>query len=219
VTNFRWHILDSLPFNNNIRFFMELFSHERTPGLSYARIGYHYAFPGITDDHMAIMPDDLRHLKLPKNWYPAARMGARNSVFFDSEKTIQNPQRTKIRSGSLWAGGKLLVWTPREAGESKTFSFNVTKEGKKRIHFAAALNPASGKISALFDGDPLLFRNKAKSIDLFKPYRVLLRNFTFQDQELKPGKHTLTFKYEGATSKTEKPEIGLDFIWIQDIAN
>ena len=41
VTNYRWHVLDSIPFKNSVRFYMELNSHERTPGMSYARIGYH----------------------------------------------------------------------------------------------------------------------------------------------------------------------------------
>ncbi len=31
VTNFRWHILDPIPFKRNIRFYMELFSHEVRP--------------------------------------------------------------------------------------------------------------------------------------------------------------------------------------------
>jgi hypothetical protein len=63
VTNYRWHILDPIPFHENMRFFMELFSHERTPGVSYARIAYHYAKPGLTDDHQAIMAACLESSK------------------------------------------------------------------------------------------------------------------------------------------------------------
>ena len=82
MTNFRWHILDPLPFRTGIRFGMELYPHEPTPGLSYARIGYHYALPGCPDDHMPITREDVRPLALPETWTPAARMGARDSVFF-----------------------------------------------------------------------------------------------------------------------------------------
>ena len=68
VTNYRWHILDPIPFTNDLRFYMELFSHERTPGMTYARIGYHYARPGLTDDFLPIKPADLREPQLPETW-------------------------------------------------------------------------------------------------------------------------------------------------------
>ncbi|MBC8358148.1 MAG: DUF2961 domain-containing protein [Candidatus Aminicenantes bacterium] len=215
VTNFRWHILDPLPFQNNIRFFLELYSHERTPGLSYARIGYHYARPGLTDDHLAIMPEDLRHLQLPENWQPASRMGARNSVFYNAEKIVKSKLHTRYEKGRLWAGGKLLVWNPPKKGESLTFIFRAKEKGEKRIHIAAALTPYSGKISILVDNKPTTLANKKEIINLYRPFRTLLRNFTLPPMELKPGKHTLTLKFEGAEPGIKKPAIGIDFIWIQ----
>ncbi len=216
VTNFRWHILDPLPFQNSIRFFMELKSHERTPGLSYARIGYHYARPGLIDDHLAIMPEDVRHLELPEDWQPALRMGARNSVFYEAEKIVDNELGTYFEKGRLWAGGKLLVWNPKKVGESKSFAFKIEKKGKKRIHFAAALTPGSGKVSILVDGQPTPLSNKKRIVDLYRPFRTLLRNFTLPPMEFEPGEHKLTLKFEGAEPQLEKPKIGVDFIWIQE---
>jgi hypothetical protein len=101
VTNYRWHILDPIPFKDNIRFYMELFSHERTPGMSYARIGYHYARPGLTDDHQAIMPAVLRLPLLPANWQPAARMGAANSMFYAAEEVVTDNGATRMDKGRL----------------------------------------------------------------------------------------------------------------------
>jgi len=216
VTNFRWHILDPLPFQNSIRFFMELKSHERTTGLSYARIGYHYACPGLTDDHLAITPEDVRHLELPEDWQPASRMGARNSVFYEAEKIVDNEMGTYFERGKLWAGGKLLVWNPEKIGESKTFIFKIEKKGKKRIHFAAALTPGSGKVSILVDGKPTPLSNKKGIVDLYRPFRTLLRNFTLPPMEFERGEHALTLKFEGAEPQLKKPEIGVDFIWIQE---
>lgn len=217
VTNFRWHILDPLPFQNTIRFTMELNSHEPTPGLSYARIGYHYARPGLTDDHLAIMPEDLRYLQLPENWKPAARMGARDSVIYEAEEIVQSWLRTSYEKGRLWAGGKRLVWNPREIGDSQSFTFRIKEKGRKRVHFAAALTPNSGKLSVRVDNKPTPLANKQEIVDLYRPYRTLLRNFTLVPMELEPGWHRLTLVFEGAEPNVEKPEIGIDFIWIQKI--
>lgn len=217
VTNFRWHILDPLPFAKNIRFYMELFSHERTPGLSYARIGYHYAKPGTTDDHRAIMPDDLRAPRLPKGWIPAARFGARNSVFYPAEDILSPNPNTRLQEGDLWAGGKLLVWTPKAVGDRINFTVNIDSPGKKRIHLAAALTPQSGKFGVLLDNKPVLRDSGEETIDLYQPHRTLLRDFLFQDIELEPGKHTFSLEYKGVTEQVELPEIGIDFVWVQTV--
>ncbi|UCD29955.1 MAG: DUF2961 domain-containing protein, partial [Planctomycetota bacterium] len=85
VTNFRWHILDPLPFKQRIAFYMELYTHTETPGISYARIGYHYGIPGLTDDHVTVTREDLRHLELPEGWRPVPALGSKNSGFYQAE--------------------------------------------------------------------------------------------------------------------------------------
>ncbi len=217
VTNFRWHILDPIPFKRNIRFYMELYSHERTPGFSYARTAYHYARPGLTDDHRIIMPKDLRALELPENWQPAARRGARNSVMYPAEEILRERSGTGFRTGNLWAGGRILIWTPLKQGESKTFDLPIAEKGTYRIHITAALTPDSGRLSMQVDKESVSLRGKEKSIDLYRPFRRLLRNFAIQDLELDRGRHTLSLHFEGSQPDILVPEIGLDFIWVQKI--
>lgn len=217
VTNFRWHVLDPIPFCEHIRFFMELFSHEHTPGLSYARIGYHYARPGATDDHTAIMPEDVRRLELLKDWQPAARMGARNSVFFAAEDIVLDRRQIQLRKGNLWAEGNLLAWYPKQSGDSKTFRFEIPEAGNYRIYITAALTPRSGMVSIQLNGKSILLRDKNEQIDLYRPYRTLLRNFALQDQNLQSGDHFLALIYAGSNEKVKQPEVGIDFIWIQKI--
>ncbi len=215
VTNYRWHILDAIPFRQNIRFYMELSSHERTPGMSYARIGYHYARPGVTDDHLAIMPADLRAPELPVGWQPAARMGAANSVFFTSEDCLTDKQNTRLDSGALWAGGKLLVWTPKSSGERKSFKIAIDDAGKRQINVAFALTPRSGKVAFHLDGQPLKLADRAEEIDLHRPYRTLLRRVALMPGELTAGEHTLTLEWRGAGEDVMQPEVGIDFFWVQ----
>ncbi len=215
VTNYRWHILDPIPFREDIRFYMELFSHERTSGMSYARIGYHYARPGLTDDHLPIKPADLRAPVLPEGWQPAARMGAANSVFFTSEDCVTDKENMRLDSGALWAGAKLLVWTPRDTGDRKNFKINIDSAGKKQINVAFAMTPQSGQVAFYLDGDPLLVSNGSETADLYRPYRTLLRRVALTPTELTAGDHTLTLEWKGASDDVDKPEVGIDFFWVQ----
>jgi hypothetical protein len=215
VTNYRWHVLDAIPFADSIRFYMELFSHERTPGMSYARIGYHYARPGLTDDHQAIMPDDLRLPLLPEKWQPAARMGAANSVFFAAEDVVADAEGTRLDEGRLWAGGRLLIWTPKTPGDQKSFTIPVDSPGKKQIHVALAMTPQSGTIAFRLDGRPVQPDDGTDAVDLYRPYRTLLRSIPLTPLEIEAGNHTLTLELKGAPAGVSEPQIGVDFIWVQ----
>ena len=190
---------------------MELFSHERTPGVSYARIGYHYARPGIMDDHVPITGEDLRVLELPPNWEPAARRAAANSTFYSVENLADTP--LDVVEGRLWERGKLAVWRPAKPGDELTLKVPVAEAGRYALRITAALTPKSGKFTASLDGKPLAFGNGP--VDLFVPYRTLLRTFSSPTLQLAEGAHQVTLRYEGSTSDVKTPEIGLDFLWVQ----
>ena len=215
VTNYRWHILDPIPFRDNLRFYMELFSHERTPGMSYARIGYHYAQPGVTDDFLPIKPADLRAPMLPERWQPAARMGAANSVFFAAEEVLVDAENTHLEAGRLWAGGHLLVWTPQKKGDRVEFKIPIDSKGNKQINVAMAMTPQSGESAFYLDGKPLQLENRSNSADLYRPYRTLLRRIALMPVELSPGDHDLVLELKGTSDRVSNPKIGIDFIWVQ----
>ena len=219
VTNYRWHILDPIPFNQDIRFFMELFSHEKTPGLSYARIGYHYARPGGTDDHQPLMPEDIRNLTLPDSWQPAARGAARNSVFFESEDIVPEGGDTGLVQGRLWSDGQILVWKPKKTGDQISFQIPNNTAENKRFTITAGLTPRSGRISVLLNGRKQVLSDDSREIDLYRPYRTLLRNYYLKPSKLKSGNQTLTLEYLGAPQSVNIPEIGIDFIWLKDMEN
>lgn len=216
VTNYRWHVLDPIPFRDNLRFYMELYSHERTVGLSYARIGYHYAQPGVTDDFLPIKPADLRAPLLPETWQPAARMGAANSVFFAAEEVLVAAQTVRRDAGRLWGGGRLLVWTPRKSDETVEFRIPIESAGKKQINIAMAMTPQSGEVAFRLDGKPMPLASRADSADLYRPYRTLLRRVALMPGELAEGEHTLTIELKGTPESVSDPEIGIDFIWVQN---
>ena len=212
VTNYRYHLLDALPFNENISFYMELFHHEPTPGLSYSRIGYHYAKPGLLDDHQPIMSEDIRELIMPANWKPIAVKGSRNSLFYSAEDLIVSRIEINIEYGNFWEGSKTLIWKPKKSGDKISFDIPVKIAGNKRIHMSAKLSPSSGKIKLSMDGQSVFNNNE---IDLYRPYRTLLRNFNLVTKELTKGKHRLTIEYTGGGK--ENTEIGIDFFWVQSL--
>jgi len=214
VTNYRWHILDPLPFADKIGFYLELFSHERTPGFSYARIGYHYGRPGMMDDHLAITPEDVRELHLPADWVPAARGAARNSVFYQTEDLATGDPLPMV-SGNLYAGGQLPVWRPRAPGETLRLDVPVPEAGEYRIHFVARLDPSSGVVQVRWDGEPADLGTEGPMVDLHRPYRTLLRNYTIARREIAAGTHALELVFDGAPEDVSRPEIGIDFVWVQ----
>jgi hypothetical protein len=215
VTNHRWHILDDLPFQSRLAFYLELYPHDDVPGMSYARIGYHYARPGLMDDHVAITDEDLRPLELPPNWQPAARGAMRGSVYYHAEELIRPGQSVTLERGNLWAGGQLLLWQPTGAGDTLELHFSVGAGGEHCLHLGLALNERSGRISTRLDGQRISFGGEDGVIDLHVAHRVLARQFGTKVIELSNGEHVLGIVFEGAPRSIAVPSIGVDYLALQ----
>ncbi|HUW59698.1 MAG TPA: DUF2961 domain-containing protein [Candidatus Bathyarchaeia archaeon] len=211
VSNHRWQIVDALPFKERIAFYMELFSHERTPGYSYARIGYHYGRPGLTDDHVTITKEDVRRLELPANWQPQARFGAARSVFYQAEELVKGRGLVKMEKGNLWSGGEIARWQPKKAGDTLTLAVPVEKAGKYGITLVMAHEPGGAKVSAQVDGKAAGFGGKEGVVNIEEPYRVMLLPSGTQTIELTEGKHEVVLKVE----ESGKQAVGIDFVWVQ----
>jgi len=214
VTNFRWHILDSLPFKYRISFYMELFPHERNEGMSYARIGYHYGRPGIMDDHVTITNEDVRHQELPANWQPASRGGAHSSFFHQAEDLAVIKGDVSTETNNLYSGGKLLVWKPKARGDELKLKLPVDNTQKWAVMLVSALRAESGPISVKV-GDTQLKYGEGTTADLYVPHRLLLRAIRAHDVQLEEGERTLTIRYEGDVVNPGSKSVGIDFIWLQ----
>jgi hypothetical protein len=215
VVNQRWHILDDLPFRHRLAFYLELYPHEDVAGMSYARIAYHYARPGTVDDHLAITDEDLRPLALPPDWQPAARFAMQGATYHHAEDLVQDPARTSLEPGSLWAGGRLLVWRPARAGAQLELNLPITEDGAYALHVALAHNERSGRVSLELDGEALVLTGQPDIVDLRVPHRVLARQYGTEPRELARGAHVLALRYEGAAEGVAAPEIGVDYVAVQ----
>ena len=209
VVNYRWHMLDALPFTHSLSFYMELFSHERTEGFSYGRIGYHYARPGLMDDHIPLTDEDLRHPQLPAAWEPAARFGAGKFEFHACEELADSTAQTRFMEGGLWQGGRVLVWTPENAGNKLKLAVTAKETGDHTLMLACMLCTEAGAFRATVDGDDIEFNGK-DSVDLLAPYHVQSRVLGAQLKQLQAGTHDLTL----TALKAGQP-IGLDFLGLR----
>jgi hypothetical protein len=215
VTNFRWHVLDPLPFKYRMSFYMELYPHERNEDMSYARIGYHYGRPGIMDDHVAITSEDVRHLQLPENWQPAARGGAHSSFFHQAEDLEVIKGEVSIETGRLYSGGKLMVWKPKAKGDELQLKVPVDNDQKWAVMLVAVQRAESGPISVKIDDQQLRY-GEGTTADLHVPHRVLLRAIRPHDVWIKKqGDLPMTIRYEGEVDKPGSKSVGIDFIWLQ----
>jgi hypothetical protein len=213
VVNYRWHILDALPFQQRLAFYMELYSHERTEGVSYARTGYHYGRPQLIDDSTRLTKEDVRVLHLPENWKPAARMGARNSTFFEAEDVVTNTDVVSAERDNLWSGGQLLTWKPTAENRQLSFTIPVKESGKYALRITGAMTPRAGRISAVLDGAPLPLTTEDNLFDMKTDFRTLSRTVSSRDIELSAGRISLDIRAEG--SLDDQPVIGIDFLWLQ----
>ena len=207
--------MDALPFEKQIAFAMELFSHERTPSVSYARIGYHYGRPGLYDDHLGPTSESLRPPRLPDGWLPEARMGARDSTFYQAEDLLDDGEPRSFTKHALWAGGQLLEWKPQQVGDKLAFHLPVAEAGKYVIHITAASTPHSGKIAATI-GDESVRLFGDGSANLQTKFRTLSRTHSSQPLQLDAGPQRLVLEWQGADGQGKTaPTVGLDFIWLQ----
>lgn len=209
VVNYRWHIVDSLPFRSSLAFYMELFSHERTEGFSYARISYLYARPGVIDDHVTITNEDVRKPALPPAWEPAARVGAVRWQFSACEDITQNPSNTALVTDGLWQGGKALVWTPQGAQETLRLTFKTSEEGDYAINLACMYRPGGGAFRAALNGKPISFGGK-DTVSLDTPHHVISQLVASIAPKLSEGDQELTL----TPVEPGKP-IGLDFLAVR----
>jgi hypothetical protein len=212
VSNFRWHILDDILFEDKIAFFMELGHHDVVPGFSYGRIVYFYAIPGLIDDYKKIKADDLREITYPL-WIPKAYCGSAGYRFIQAENLIPQNTTFKLEKDNLSADGTILEWTPAKAGEQNKFQI-ISEEtiAKTTIGLTLASCPEGGKFSVLVNGKHVQFDGK-DTINLFQPNQQILGNHFSQSLPLNKGKNEILF-VSGDNEKDKK--IGIDFIWLKE---
>ena len=212
VTNIRWHVLDDLPFQTSLEFLIELWHHTPTPGLSYARIGYHYGRPGLRDDHPPLARADLVVPEL-EAWTPLARLGTHGATFFQAEAHwVRADGDQAVVESPHYAEGRAVRWQPGKAGARLRLDFTVSKPGEYTPALVFGCSPAGSRFKAFLDDQPLTDRSGQPIIvDLATAHNPRLRYFTFQKTAFEKGVHTLALE-----AVSDPPgELVWDFFWLK----
>lgn len=212
ITNYRYHILDNIPFTQGFDFYMELYSHRVVRDFTYGRMIYLYAIPGCHDDHLPISQADVRHLKLPAYWWPEADGQAVNSIFYQTEDLATDRKVLDLVQSAQWAAGQLAVWTPQSMEDQLILIFPVTKTGKYMLGLTVARMAKSGKMQVLVDDQAVKF-NGNEIHDLTTGYRDVSRNLNSGELDLTEGIHVIKIKPAG----DKVAPIGIDFLWVKKL--
>ncbi|MDB4581588.1 DUF2961 domain-containing protein [Draconibacterium sp.] len=209
VSNYRWHILDKIPFSSGFAFYMELMSHEPVENFSYGRMVYLYSKPGMYDDHLPITKEDVRPLNLPEKWYPVGKKGSNNAIFYQAEQLVENQKLIYTENDNLWSGGKIMVWEPGSQGKQLILNISVEEAGNYSIVLTVGKDDEGGSFVVKSGESKLEFRG-SETVDLKDPYRIIARNYRSAPVKLKSGINPVIIEpAEGNNGK-----IKIDFIWI-----
>lgn len=209
LSNHRFQVLDAIPFERSLAVLMELWCHSRVPGLSYARIAYHYAQPGAVDDHRALMPSDLIIPPLPKRKLFGAGATAGAQIYLmeqlrpeaspGSVETVPYPLATQLEVTQWRAerGGKLKLILP------------IEKDGRAAIHLGAVGRTNGAVVRALLDGKPLRAEDGGETVAMRTAYAPRILNLNFKPTDATAGSHELVLEC------VEPGLVGLDFVWVK----
>jgi len=209
VSNHRFQVLDAIPFERSLAALLELWPHNRTPGLSYARIVYHYARPGAMDDHRALMPSDLRVPPLPAR-EPLAVGGAAGARFYFIEDLQPAASAGELEKKPLPIATRLRVvqWQP-DPGNRLSFHLPVEKDGRLTLRLVAVHQPGGATLRMRLDGKTVLTASGGEEFALQSAYAPRVLNVHFKPVELKAGTREITLE-------CIKPgTVGLDYLWLK----
>jgi hypothetical protein len=192
ATNYRWQIVDDLPFAQSFAMAMELWTHKPVRPLSYARLVCFYARPGVLTDHRAVQPGECVLPKLPP-WtdadFPADRATTPLSwlaldVYHASAGNVAKAPTRWTRSGAI------LEWQA-PAGARLDLPFAIAKDGNYRLRLCCRQRPDAPAIRLLVDDKPQRAGDRDE-VSLQCVHGERYEDVLLDRLELAVGQHTLS---------------------------
>lgn len=203
----RWHILDQIPFDRDLRFDMEIWHQRDDTTVSMAVATYWYARPGATSEHAALQAVDLRLPPVPPYEPPAVAGAIEGESLPVIEKTgVASPQEILECSSE-----KHLWWREARIGDRLVITFEAPQARRYRL-FGRFLKAADyGVMRLSVGGEPVLgtfdFYNKGIKVS----DEIALGVFP-----LKQGANEFAAEIVGANEEAApKYMFGLDYLRLE----
>lgn len=208
VSNHRFFIADSIPFERFAAFLMELWQHHSSPRLSYGGLVWAYARPGALDDHRALTGHDLRVPPLPPV-VPIATGGTSGCTILYAEELspVATAGELGLRELEIAPRNKALFW---EATPGAKLSFTLPLEGGGyELNLVALHQPGGPKLRVSAGGQPLVSRRGEKVVELEAKFAPRMLNVRFERTELPAGPCALDLEC------VEGGPVAIDYFWIR----
>ncbi|MFN3650971.1 MAG: DUF2961 domain-containing protein [Armatimonadota bacterium] len=209
-SNNRFHIMDRIPFNQSLKFDMELW-HWEDRIVNMATVAYWYAIPGAKDQFAAIKPADLELRPMPE-YQPFKVAGAIEG------ETMEVLERTGVADGQDWAGlsGERQLWWRQgpKVGDTLRLRFNVPAAGTYRVvgRFLKARDYGIHQLA--ING-----QKAGNPIDFYNPDVAPTEELDLGTHTLKAGANELTVTVTGANPRADKQYMfGLDYLKLAPVA-
>jgi hypothetical protein len=209
VSNHRFQVMDAIPFEKSLAACLELWTHNPTPGMSYARITYHYARPNVADDHRGLTAADMKVPWMPTR-EPKALGGAVGARFhFPLDLHPQaTGGRTEYMPSRVATQLKLHLWRAEKKNCLK-FNLPIEKDGRTSIHLVALHCPDGATVRVLLDGQPIRIAGGADNVRLWSAHAPRVLNVHLEPVDLKAGSRELVLEC------VEAGPVGLDYVWVK----
>ncbi len=210
VVNSRWRMLDSIPFNKSIDFYMELW-HWLATKVNYAPTAFFYARPGAHSNRAAD-PVAVSY-PVPKTRLDVLGEYSTNLVIEgESVKSVGavfgqvGPQSL---DGSNWSSGKQLWWRAGRIDDSMMFTFESPDRQRHEIHAGLTFAPEYGIVDITINGDLVI-----EGLNLYSP-KLETRELFLGYGRLTGGTNFVTITMSGFEQQGRiRGGFGLDFLRI-----
>jgi hypothetical protein len=218
-SNHRWHVLDDVPFDRFLAFYMEVWHHSARPGLGYGCIAYLYGRPGMLDDHRRVQ---LSELKVPavQPMAPEAGFGTHGATIHRWAEMAVNVEGGVLGSDTRQPAaskGRLVTWRAK-AGDRLAVKFSVEKDKDYSVNLVACHWPEGGAVRLLLNGTPLVVENLGGAELGARGEAKLVLKSRFARRLLSTGFKTAALsagEQELDVECLEDGLFGLDYLWIR----
>ena len=209
--NNRYRALDAIPFEQSLKFDMELW-HWKDTRINFAPASFWYARPGASSN-VKPAPEEAKR-PVAKNLEIVVKK-VEGALEAESFKILQaDGGTTEIQDGSFsfkWSGNKQLWWKYADINNKLVLEFPVKKAGTYEI--IAALTRANdyGIVKIAVNGQV-----KIETLDLYNS-TVIAKEISLGKSQLKKGANQLEVTIIGANPKAVKSGMfGVDYLLIKE---